>query len=162
MIEVVLHEGVQTIGESAFDGCSLLPRIIILLSVTATVHKAFCNCSALVKVVLNDGLQRIGDSAFARCISLTQIDIPPFVTVIDYSALVEVVLHKGLVIEGSAFIGCWLLIHIVILHSITAIGESAFNGCAVSILVGPYFRKHNYWVLLPGGSRNLKGYILLS
>ena len=143
LIDVVLHEGVKTIGESAFRGCSSLPRIIIPSSVTAIVRMAFYDCSTLVEVVLNDGLQRIGGRAFARCISLIRIDIPPSVTVIDdfafsyCTALEEVVLHEGLkTIGGSAFIGCRSLIHIVIPRSVTAIGENAFNGCAVSILVG--------------------------
>jgi hypothetical protein len=168
LIEVVLHEGVKTIGESAFRGCSSLPRIIIPSSVTAIVRMAFYDCSTLVEVVLNDGLQRIGGSAFARCISLIRIDIPPSVTVIDdfafsyCTALEEVVLHEGLkTIGGSAFIGCRSLIHIVIPRSVTAIGENAFNGCAVSILVGPHFRKHNYRILR-GGSSNFKGHFLYS
>ena len=104
----------------------------------------------------------------ARCISLIRIDIPPSVTVIDdfafsyCTALEEVVLHEGLQrIGGSAFIGCWSLIHSVIPHSVTAIGENAFNGCAVSILVGPHFRKHNYRILR-GGSSNFKGHFLYS
>ena len=148
--------------------CCPASRIIIPSSVTAIVHMAFYECSTLVEVVLNDGLQRIGESAFARCISLIRIDIPPSVTVIDdfafsyCTALEEVVLHEGLkTIGGSAFIGCRSLIHIVIPRSVTAIGENAFNGCAVSILVGPHFRKHNYWVPL-GGSSNFKGHFLYS
>jgi hypothetical protein len=106
----------------------------------------------LKEVVLNDGLQRIGESAFNRCRSLICIIIPPSVTSIDNwafyncTALVEVVLHEGLKRIGrGAFDGCRLLCHIDIPHSVTYIGENACNGCAVTILVGPYnrwFRKN--------------------
>ena len=158
LIQVVLHEGVKTIGLRAFAGCSSLPRIIIPSSVTAIVQEAFCDCSTLVEVVLNNGLQRIGEGAFARCISLTRIDIPPSVTVIDVEAflgctnLVTVVLHEGLKRIGrSAFSGCRSLLHIDIPHSVTAIGDHAFRGCAIKILVGPY---HNPLLLTRGYKTN--------
>ena len=158
LIEVVLHEGVKSIGLRAFAHCSSLPRIIIPSSVTAIVQEAFCDCSILVEVVLNNGLQRIGEGAFARCISLTRIDIPPSVTSIDVEAffgctnLVKVVLHEGLKRIGrSAFSGCRSLLHIDIPHSVTAIGENAFRGCAIKILVGPY---HNPLLLTRGYETN--------
>ena len=158
LIEVVLHEGVKTIGLRAFAGCSSLPRIIIPSSVTAIVQEAFCDCSTLVEVVLNNGLQRIGEGAFARCISLTRIDIPPSVTEIDIEAflgctnLVTVVLHEGLKRIGrSTFSGCRSLLHIDIPHSVTAIGDHAFRGCAIKILVGPY---HNPLLLTRGYKTN--------
>ena len=145
LIEVVLHEGVKTIGLCAFANCIRLPHIIIPSSVTTIVQEAFCNCVSLVNVVLNNGLQRIGENAFHNCKSLRHIIIPSSVTSIDYGAffgctnLVTVVLHYGLKRIGwSAFRGCRSLLHIDIPCSVIAIGENAFRGCAVKILVGPY------------------------
>ena len=139
LIEVVLHEGVKTIGFRAFAGCSSLPHIVIPSSVTSISDGAFCNCVSLATIVLNNGLQRIGDSAFNNCTSLQHIIIPPSVTTIDVNAflgcinLVTVVLHEGLQkIERSAFCGCRSLQHIHIPTTVTSIGDHAFRGCAVT------------------------------
>ena len=64
-------------------------------------------------------------------------------------------------IGRKAFLKCSSLLHVDIPHSVTDVCNTAFNGCAVSILVGPHFRKHNYLVLLEGSS-NFKGHFLYS
>jgi BspA type Leucine rich repeat region (6 copies) len=151
LVEVVLHEGLDNIGEKVFCGCSSLLRIIIPLSVTEIRASAFAGCTALEEIILPEGLQTIYESAFAQCSSLLRINIPRRVEYIGNKAfesctsLVEVVLHDCLLktIASRAFSQCSSLLRIDIPESVSYIGLGAFDGCGVTILVGPYDHKKN-------------------
>ena len=84
--EVVLKEGLRTIGENAFRSCTSLSNIIMPSTVTEIDICAFRGCPNLREVVLNDGLRKIGWWAFQECASLSSITIPFTVTEIGYAA----------------------------------------------------------------------------
>ena len=113
---ITLPEGVTSIGDYAFEGCSSLTSITIPSSVTSIGTHAFYNCSGLTSITIpeNSQLTSIGGSAFEDCSSLTFITIPEGVTSIGY----------------WAFYNCSSLISITIPKSVTSIGDAVFQHCS--------------------------------
>ena len=107
---LVVSDGVTSIGNYAFSGCSSLTSITIPDSVTSIGDSAFYVCSGLTSITLPDSVTSIGYGAFEGCIRLTSISIPDSVTSI----------------EKETFHSCSGLTSIMIPDSVTSIGKSAF------------------------------------
>ena len=136
MNEVNLCDGLEEIGEEAFLNCTSLLRIDIPASVNSIGDSAFCGCSDLKEVNLCDGLEVIGEEAFRECTSLLRINIPASVNSIGDSAfwgcsdLKEVNLCDGLEVIGEEAFGvCTSLLRINIPGSVNSIGNAAFQDC---------------------------------
>ena len=134
--DVVIPEGVTSIGDCAFSGCSSLTSVVIPDGVTSIGNDAFWGCSSLTSVVIPDSVTSIGDSAFESCCSLSGIVIPDSVTSIGARAfkycpsLASVVIPEGVTSIGKdAFSDCSSLTSIVIPEGVTSIGARAFYGC---------------------------------
>ena len=73
--------GVKTIGESAFYGCSDLKNVSIGDSLKTIGNSAFINCRNLEKIRLPKTLEIIYDNAFVNCTNLRSItclaELPP-------------------------------------------------------------------------------------
>lgn len=82
-----IPQGVTSIGDYAFYGCSALESITLPDSVTSIGECAFYDCDALTRVTLPDGVVSIGDEAFCSCGALTRIVVPASVTSIGEDAL---------------------------------------------------------------------------
>ena len=78
--DVVIPQGVTSIGDYAFRGCSGLTSITIPNSVTSIGEEAFSYCSRLTSVTIPNSVMSIGDSAFWNCDGLTSVAIPDSVT----------------------------------------------------------------------------------
>lgn len=113
--EFILSEFVETIGYSAFRGCSGLTSVVIGNSVQTIDHSAFKGCSGLTSVVIGNSVETIGDSAFQGCSGLTSVVIPNSVKTIS----------------NDAFYSC-KLDTIIMGHGIETIGSSAFYQCPAS------------------------------
>jgi hypothetical protein len=111
---VVIDEGVTSISNYAFYGCTSLTSIVIPDSVTSIGYEAFYNCTSLTSIEIPDSVTSIGYEAFYNCTSLTSIEIPDSVTSI----------------EGYAFYDCTSLTSVVIGDSVTSIGNYAFKYCS--------------------------------
>ena len=72
----MLPDGLETVNQGAFEGCTALTKINIPDSVKAIGDSAFKNCTSLEKLVLPDGLERIDSYAFNGCTALDGIKIP--------------------------------------------------------------------------------------
>ena len=136
LTSIVIPDGVTSIGDWAFNGCSSLTSVVIPNGVTSIGNWAFNGCSSLTSVVIPDGVTSIGDWAFNGCSSLTSIVIPEGVTSIgDWafykcSSLTSVVIPEGVTsINDGAFYDCASLASIVIPKGVTSIGGKAFSGC---------------------------------
>ena len=81
--EVVIEEGLTTIGYGMLEFCSSLENITIPNSVVFMEANVFSNCTNLKNVKLSNNLQSISHSMFASCGSLTSIEIPSSVTSIE-------------------------------------------------------------------------------
>ena len=134
--DIVIPEGTEKIGYSAFDGCDGLTSVTIPDSVTSIGDYAFACCFALTSVMIPDGVTSIGEGVFNACHSLTSITIPNSVTSIGRGAfiycdgLTSVTIPDSVTSIGDyAFSGCKGLTSVTIGNSVTSIGKSAFKGC---------------------------------
>jgi hypothetical protein len=134
---VVIKDGVTTIGEGAFGPFYGLTSVVIPDSVTSIGRDAFWGCYSLTAVTLPRDLATIGDSAFFGCDNLTTVTIPNGVTTIGEGAffwcsgLMSATIPDSVTFIGeAAFCRCIGLTSITIPNSVTSIGEGAFCDCA--------------------------------
>ena len=137
LTSITLSNNITNIGNSAFAGCSSLTSITIPDSVTSIGEGAFSGCSSLTSITLSNNITNIGNSAFAGCSSLTSITIPDSVTSIGEgafsgcSSLTSITIPDGVTSIGDAtFYACSSLTSLTIPNSVTSIGEGAFFGCS--------------------------------
>ena len=78
--ELVIPNGVTSIGDYAFHGCSSLTSITIPNSVTSIGYKVFSDCSGLTSITIPNGVTSIGSYAFSGCTGLTNITLGNGVT----------------------------------------------------------------------------------
>ena len=111
--DLVIPDGVTSIGRFAFQNCTSLTSITIPDSVTSIGYDAFRNCTSLTSVTIGNSVTSIGYDAFQNCTSLTSITIPDSVTSIG----------------SEAFNNCTSLTSVTIGNSVTSIGRDAFYNC---------------------------------
>ena len=111
LTSITIPESVTSIGNSAFDGCSSLTSVTIPANVTTIGNSAFQG-AGLTTITFDTGsaLETIGESAFKSCMGLTSITIPNGVTSIG----------------SEAFYHCDGLPSVTIPGSVTSIGDGAF------------------------------------
>ena len=137
---VTIEDGVSSVGETAFSGCTEMKSVTLPKSVTTIREGAFSSCTKLASVTLpaDAKLDTIGKDAFNGCAALTSISLPKSTTTIEdrafsnCEALTSVTLPadgKLQTIGNNAFGGCVKLKRITIPHSVTKIEGSAFNSC---------------------------------
>jgi hypothetical protein len=83
---VLIPDGVTSIGDYAFYYCTRLTGVTIPNSVTNIGESAFYGCSGLTSLAMPGGLTAIGGSAFSGCTYLNGITIPDGVTTIGGGA----------------------------------------------------------------------------
>lgn len=71
--KTVISEGIETIGDSAFERVKTLTHVTIPKSVTEIRGYAFERCENLSTVNLQKGIQTIGYGAFTECVGLTNL-----------------------------------------------------------------------------------------
>lgn len=134
---IIVSDGVSTIGSYAFAELNALTSVDIAESVYYVSWGGFYGCSNLTSINLPDGILSIGRNVFQNCSSLKTINIPEKVTSIsDYifsgcSSLVSIVIpEKTKSIGESAFSDCKNIKSIVIPETVTSIGNNAFTRCS--------------------------------
>ncbi len=116
--ELILPDGLQTIGTYAFENSLLITKVYIPNSVTSIGLKAFNGCVAVEDITM----PFIGEN---------RDDSKPF----DYifpgilGVLKKVNITDDITIPDSAFSGCRELIEVQIPENVTSIGSHAFGGC---------------------------------
>ena len=113
LASVTVANSVTTIGESAFKFCSSLKSVTLPKSVTTIERYAFSYCSNLEEIKMSNSVNSIGVRAFSECTSLKSVEIPQSVTSIDC----------------YTFDGCDNLESITIPDSVTSVGDGAFKYC---------------------------------
>ena len=129
-------DGVEVIGEKAFENCEGLTSVSIPNSVHSIGPSAFYRCKGLESVTLPDGITQIGHETFYECESLKHVTIPQGVISIGREAFrgctaMEHVSIPNSVkdIYGQAFYNCVGLKHIMIPYGVQHIMAGAFERC---------------------------------
>lgn len=157
MKEIILPDGLETIGDAAFMGCVALTTLNIPQTVTAVGKRCCWGCHSLqeislpqsikeippfaffscdlITVTLPDGIKKIGEHSFGANFALKSIYLPNTLRSIGVSAfekdesLEEVHLPEQLkTIERSIFEDCKALRSIDIPSSVQRIKSRAFSG----------------------------------
>lgn len=133
---VIIDNGVTSIGDYAFYQCSIFTAIDMPQSITSIGDHSFCGCANLISVVIPEGVSKIHDSTFSGCQNLTSIIIPETVVSIGNNAffycssLQEITIPNSVQIIGEeAFRDCGTLSKITLSNAMTSISESMFYHC---------------------------------
>ena len=140
--DLVIPEGVTSIGNYAFSDYDGLVSVSIPDSVTTIGEQAFYNCRNLAAMIIGDGVTSIGYRAFSSCLKLTEVTIPESATEIG----------------ERAFSGCTTLTEVTIPGSVRTIGSYAFYLC--SGLSDVYYQgTQNQWfeIAIADGNTELTG-----
>ena len=118
--EVVIPDGVTSIGDGSFKDCSGLTSVTIPNSVTSIGEEAFLGCIALTSVMIPNNVTNIGDFAFGACTNMTSVTIPDSVKSIGQYAFAACLSLKTLTIpDGVEEIGGYAFMSCVGLESVT-------------------------------------------
>jgi len=136
LINVILPDGLEQIGNGAFSGCTGLTSIAIPNSVTDIGQSAFNSCTGLTSIAIPNGVASVSQYTFENCTSLISVNIPSSVTSIGYRAfsycnkLASINIPSGVTSIGeSAFSNCSNLNAVSIPQTVKDIGRSAFANC---------------------------------
>jgi hypothetical protein len=83
VVQIVLPEGLSTIGDDAFSGCNSLRKIEIPKSVTYIGKYAFSFCQGLRELNVPEGVSVVSASLFYNCDSLGILRLPATLTEIQ-------------------------------------------------------------------------------
>lgn len=149
--DVIIENGVESIGSYAFYECSAIKSVDIPSSVKIIGYDAFYNCTSLESIDIPSSVKTIGNSSFYGCESLSSVKLADGIERINY----------------EAFYYCDSLEYIEIPDSVIHIGYNAFfktHGTAVVLhcsIGGPayYFAMNdsNYYAKFESNGKYFKG-----
>lgn len=132
---VVIPDSVKTIGGFAFRGGNV-KSVSTGNGVTTIGNEAFRGCTGLKSITIGNGVTNIGESAFAECTGLTSVTIGNKVKNIGSYAFYNCTGLKNVTIENDVktigegtFSACTGLTSVTLSDSVTDIGSYAFNKC---------------------------------
>ncbi len=153
---ITVNDLLESIGESAFSGCTELVDVNIsdeskLSTIDAYAFKncsklkgftapkiesidkyAFLNCSTMTIVPVSDCLKTLGEGVFSGCIKINELTIPESVcsfgkNIFSGCSRLKSVRVNGEIYENE-FYGAESIEKIIITDNIEGIGKNAFNG----------------------------------
>ena len=101
LISVVVPEGVEIIGNSAFSSCFSLERVVLPSTVKSIGVCAFASCRKLKEVKIPDGVTEIADETFEFCTELASVELPAGLTRIGNKAFYACVGLKTIKYGGT-------------------------------------------------------------
>lgn len=118
--EVILPEGLTSIGVRAFYGCISLWSIQLPDTLTTIRELAFASCDALSVVDFGNGLTDVGINAFYNCDSLTEITLPDTLKSIPASCFAGCVALESIHLGGVSEVGAQAFRHCNAVKTVTA------------------------------------------
>lgn len=135
ILDVVVEDGVTSVGEFAFSGLDAIETVSLPESVNSIGEGAFFKCISLESVELPSHLDALEQDAFTHC-GLLSIKIPDGISKIEWStfqsctSLREVILSNSVTqIDNYAFAWCDSLKKVVNAQNVTYFGEYSFLDC---------------------------------
>ncbi|MBR3640789.1 MAG: leucine-rich repeat protein, partial [Oscillibacter sp.] len=148
---LVIEEGVTTLGDYAFRYCEKLTNVTLPSTLTDLAWRAFFQCSSLAEISIPSGVTRIGDGVFEGCKALTAISVDAEnaayksvdgvlftkdgTRLMQYpasrSGAVYAVPDGVQIIDSCAFINCAELTELSLPSSVSDVAVVAIAGCEV-------------------------------
>ena len=132
---ISIPQGVASIGDYAFAGCSIT-TVQIPGGVASIGDYAFAECYGLNDISIPQGVTSIGEWAFLWCTDLDNVNLPTGITSIAWGtfyncqSLTNVSIPEGVTSIGpEAFKYCYFLGNITLPQTLTTIGFDAFDSC---------------------------------
>ena len=122
--DLVIPEGVTSIGNFAFCGCSGLTSVIIPSSVTSIGICLFYGCTCLASIAVSEG--NITYDSRNHCNAIVETTSNSLISGCKNTVIPDNVTSIG----DYAFGGCSDLISVSIPNSVTSIGDYAFEWCS--------------------------------
>ena len=142
LTSVTIPNSVTSVGISSFNGCTSLTSVTIPNSVTSIGTSAFNGCSGLTSVNCQCSPTSVGGDIFANCTNIKEItfDCEKVTSLFSgntSNAKINLT-DKVTAIDYKAFLGCSGLTYISIPNSVTTIGSLAFQDCTGlnSVVIG--------------------------
>lgn len=130
--EIVLNDGIKTLGNYAFWNFRNLKNIIIPESVTNIGESAFHGCTALSNLTLPDSITEIAGEAFSNCVSLGKVTLPKNLTLLGNGVFencnAEIIFPASL--KCIPIMGDNAVTKVTIPEGVETIGEEAFAYCS--------------------------------
>ena len=136
---VILEDGIVSVGASNFYDCSGITSLTLPDSLTEIGEEAFRNCTGLPSVTFPANLKTIGSAAFYNS-GLQTLELPAKLETISERAFSSCRqlsgqlnlegLSKLTSIGGNAFSGCSNITSLVLPEGLISIGGQAFVDCA--------------------------------
>lgn len=136
MTSITIADTVKTIGIDAFHRCISLESVVLPDSVTTLGLGVWSSCANLKSIVLSKNIEEIPVDAFNGCYALTDVTIPNGVKTIGGGAfsgcenLVSITIPDSVTkLDSQVFYWCYKLESITLSKNITEIGNNAFAYC---------------------------------
>ena len=139
IVKVVIEDGVTSIGQYAFNGCSEIKSATMTDSVTKISAYAFRGCQKMTSVYISKNVTSLGGFAFVNNKLLDNVVIPGKVTSVGTGSFQNCYALKNLTIENGVtqlgndfFLNCTSLEEVKLPASLTKLGSDrgVFEGCA--------------------------------
>ena len=133
---IVIGEGITSIDDFTFRGCSNLTSVSLPSTLTRIGGYAFNRCQGLTTVNFPENLIQIGTSAFANCSSLQNVKLPNSLHIVgnhafEATAIKTIEIPSSMItIPQSVFEDCYYLETVTIPNSVRGIEVRAFKDCS--------------------------------
>lgn len=134
--DVVVEEGVTTLGAYAFFDCFSLTSVSLPEGLTTISDHVFANCQKITNIKIPSTVTSIGEFAFLNCYDLESFVIPEGVTKIckrtfafDKNLASVTIPNTVTTIDENAFSRCSNLTSVTLPASLKSIGDYAFEYC---------------------------------
>ena len=148
MTDLVVSEGVASVGSNAFGGAERLERLTLPSTLTSVGARSFSGCEWLQELTVPSGVTSVGNGAFSDCARLAEVTLrssPSYVgsgVFDDSGSLVEGMTVRICSENVPAYLfspssGHSVLLNSVDLTDVTSVSEDAFRGSSADKLTIP-------------------------
>lgn len=164
---VDIHEGVTSVGKSAFENGSAILDVHLPSTITSIGDRAFRILTNLQGIELPESIISLGTQAFDGCMALEEITLPSGLKTVPYRLFHNCYMISSIVIpDGVTSIEEWAFLRnlglqaIWIPDSVTSIHEAAFEEVSSSLMIycfegsaaHTFAIEHGYSYQIIGGS----------